>query len=97
MQYLVHVTHNTKCKNNLEKAIMDFLFTWNRQLINQDDIPSFKENIKKNVGLLNSKHKRCRPLKVDWWNPHEYDKKVERKDIYLSDMYFINFRLYASM
>jgi len=89
MQYFSYLGYTLTLKNNLEKAIVEFLKENDRKVINESNLSGFKKYIVDGIELLNQKFNKCKPRRVSWWEP-------KKGDCALSGVEFTNFILYKS-
>ncbi len=88
-RYFSHISHTLTTKNQLEKAINEFLNANNQRVI--DDIEDFKKHVLEGINALNEANKRCAPKKVSWW------ENGNEGTIMLSGYNVCNFYLYKEM
>jgi hypothetical protein len=66
--YFVFVGHGTISKNKLQIEFKDYLKSLSGILINADKIEKLKDDIVQKSIELNQKYKRCKPLKIGYYN-----------------------------
>lgn len=75
--YLGHVGQFLQPKNKLEKAIQSYMKIFDRRLITDSEVESFKAEIVANIGLLNRAYPKCTTIKASWWTPaHDYNAEI---------------------
>jgi hypothetical protein len=67
--YLTKIDNYFNHRNQLEKAILDLLRLYDRQLVKPSQVATFQAEIKTRIELLNEQYKRCKPFKCSWSKP----------------------------
>jgi hypothetical protein len=96
MYYFSHISNNLSFKNKLERDVFNFLKTKERTSVHENDLEDFKKAIVNGINELNATHKRCTPIKPDFWQPSLTYKEDEDHDIHLHVGGFVSFHLYSS-
>lgn len=67
--YLFRVGQSYACKNKLEKAVLEYITSLDRILIDADRKSDFQKHIKTCIDLINTdpSHKRCKPIEIEWF------------------------------
>lgn len=76
--YLGHVGQFLQHKNKLEKAIQDFIKSYDRALVNATHIEVAKTAIANHIKLLTASFPKCTPIKAYWWTPgHDHNDEIK--------------------
>lgn len=68
MEHFTHCGYELTPKNNLEKAVQEYLRSLDRILIDKKDLSQFKQDVLNNIVKLNREHHRCKPVEIRWWD-----------------------------
>ena len=79
-----YISYTLKCKNSLEKAILEFLKENNRIIVEESKVEEFKEIIVSGIVKLNEENKRCKPVSFGFFGKH---------DMHLQGLHFVVFNL----
>ena len=93
--YLAHVGLFLNHKNKLEKAIQDFIKSYDRSIILATHIEVAKKAIQNRVDALTKEFPKCTPIKADWWTP-AHNKNDEVKDWVLGGVECVRFSFMSS-
>jgi hypothetical protein len=77
-----------QAKNKLEKAVLEFLQSNDRLLIDAKDLALFKENVLQHIHFLNQENKRCTPKNPSWY------KGFKSCDVHISGVDVVSFYIY---
>lgn len=77
-----------QAKNKLEKAILEFIESNDRLLIDAKDLPLFKENVLQHIQFLNQEYKNCKSKKPSWFSG------ISKNDFGISGVDVIAFYIY---
>lgn len=67
MYYFSYISNSYSCKNKLEEAVYQQLRTFNRRVIPNDQLDTFKKDILEAIEASNQAHPRCKPVKATFW------------------------------
>lgn len=90
--YLLSVTYATKPTNKLCDDIYNDLKSKDRTLVKASDIEKLKESIIHVVDTYNSIHKRCKPVKVYWFDM-EREEELPRFHLSLNGLTFMHVKV----
>lgn len=79
--YITYLGQTYSAKNQLEKAILEYLKSIDRTLVQDEDFTTFTSNLKTKIKSLNEKFPRCAPKAVKLWTPQGKDRKLEGVDV----------------
>jgi hypothetical protein len=94
MKYFTLITHELALKNNLDKAAREFLEQYNRTIILDVDLDTFKNEVNLGIARLNAQFSRCLPLEPYWWQPGF--SNLKQSDWILNRVGSCFFNLYAT-
>jgi len=90
--YLAYYASDYSAKNKLEKAIIEYLRSIDRTVIQDEDFESFTKKVFKKIQEINTENNRCKPKNPKLWNP----RVDEKKDFTLTGIDVVNFYFYHS-
>lgn len=89
--YLAYYASDYSAKNKLEKAIIDYLKSIDRTVIQDEDFAEFTGKIITKINEICKNNSRCKAK-----NPHVWNHGVYDKDAMLSGIDVVNFYFYHS-
>lgn len=90
--YLAYYQSDYSAKNKLEKAIIEYLRSIDRTLIQDADFKEFTDKVISKINEICQEYSRCKAKKPHLWTP---GVKTE-KDVMISGIDVVNFYFYHS-
>ncbi|MBD8081099.1 hypothetical protein [Chryseobacterium caseinilyticum] len=87
-KHLTFVNNSYQAKNKLDTAILEFLQSNDRLIIDSKDLPAFKENVLQHIHFLNQENKRCTPKTPKWFTG------LKKNDFHITGVDVISFYIY---
>ena len=85
--YFVDCGHTLQSKNKLQSEFSNYLLSLKGRLIDASQISVLQNEIQAKKDELNSKHQRCTPLAISFWQP------AGTKHIVLSGFHSLTFSI----
>lgn len=90
--YLAYYDNDYSAKNKLEKAIIEYLRSIDRTVVQDEDFMEFTDRVIAKIRKICKENSRCKPKDPHLWSPGIDDEK----DLTLSGIDVVNFYFYHS-